>query len=105
MPEGFTADQNRRFAENNRKDKILTKEANRRLKVLNDYLNSNRVKKLKKWVQDADDAVNMNIAAWNDIVMEEYRNRPIERDSGYSNTYTSVDGELRLNWKEDPKSW
>jgi hypothetical protein len=101
----WTKDQNERFAANTKRGKVLHAEAERREKILADYLNSNRVKKLKRDVQTARDAVNMNIEAWNDIVLEEHRKRPVKRDSGFSNTYTSVDGELRLNYKEDPKSW
>lgn len=101
----FTKDQNERFAANKKRGAILHREAERREKILTNYLNSNRVKKLRKDAQDAWDAVNMNIEAWNDIVMEEHRSKPAQRDLGERNTYTSVDGELRLNYKDDPKSW
>lgn len=105
MSSGFTSDQDRRFKENSARQKVLNKELERQEKILAEYLNSNRVKQLKRNVQKALDDVNRNIGKWNDIVMEEHRKRPVKQDSGFSNSYTSVDGELRLNYKEDPKSW
>lgn len=90
--------------DNKKYDEVLYKEAKRREKILENYLTSNRVKQLKKDVRDVWDKVNMNIAAYNDIVMEDYYKHE-KTDWSESNTYTSVDGELRLNYKEDPKSW
>jgi hypothetical protein len=94
-----------RFADITRRSKLAHKEAERREKILDNYLNSNQVKKLRRYVQDGWDKVNALVAEWNDVVMEDHRKRKPERDYGPSNTYTSVDGELRLNYKEDPKSW
>ena len=105
VKEVWTADQKRRFADVTHRTKLAHVEVKRREKILDDYLNSNRAKKLHRDVQEANDKVNELISEWNDIVMEDYRKRRPERDDGFSNTYTSVDGELRLNYKEDPKSW
>jgi hypothetical protein len=60
-----------RFADNRRRAKIANKEADRRQKILHDYLNSPTVKKLQKDVDEAIDAVNVLVHEWNDIVLED----------------------------------
>ena len=59
-----------RLADNRRRTDVANKEYNRRKKILDDYLNSDRVKKLRKEADEALDAVNVLIYEWNDIIME-----------------------------------
>jgi hypothetical protein len=96
-----------RLADNKRRDKIASEEYDRRAKILDDYLNSPTVKRLRKDAQDAIDAVNAIIGEWNDIIMEEHYERypKGEPDNEKSGNPVSVDGRLVYGYKDDPKSW
>ena len=101
----FSVDQRKRMANNRRHSCLAHKEAKRHEKILSNYLSSNRVRQLKRDVQKANDKINELIDEWNDIVMENHRKRVKSDTWEEKNSYTSVDGELRLNYKDDPKSW
>lgn len=60
-----------RLADNRRRQKVANEEFDRRKQILDDYLNSAKVKKLRKDVEDALDASNVIIYEWNDIIMED----------------------------------
>ena len=96
-----------RFADNRHRAEIANKECDRREKILHDYLNSATVKKLRKDADDARDAVNVLVAEWNDIVLEDhYRNLKNNPDrSEESGNPVSVNGQLVYGYKDDPKSW
>ncbi len=57
-----------RLADNRRRQKIANKEFDRRKRMLDDYLNSDKIKKLRKNIEDALDACNVIIYEWNDII-------------------------------------
>lgn len=61
-----------RLADNRRRAAIANKECDRRQTILDAYLSSSTVKKLRKDVDDAIDAVNVLVSEWNDIILEDY---------------------------------
>jgi len=86
-----------------RRQKLAETKMLRLEKTLDHYLSSPIVKKLKRDVEAATDKLNAIIDEWNDIVMEGAHLRGA--DASRSVEYTSVNGELRENYREDPKSW
>ena len=61
----------KRLADNKRRDAAANRELKRREKRLYNYLNSAKVKKLRKDVDDAIAALNVIIDEWNDIILED----------------------------------
>jgi len=64
-----------RLADCQRRQNIASKKCKRQEKLLEDYLESNMAKQLRRNVQIAIDKVNAIIYEWNDIIMEDYYSR------------------------------
>lgn len=94
-----------RLADVKRRQIIASKEHDRRVQVLNAYLNSPIVKKLQKDADDALEAVNVLIGEWNDIVCEDSMKKYTNKRSEDIGNPVSVDGRLVYGYKDDPKSW
>lgn len=94
-----------RLADVKRREIIASKEHDRRVRVLNAYLNSATVKKLRKDADDALDAVNALIGEWNDIICEDSMKKYANERSEDAGNPVSVDGRLVYGYKDDPKSW